>query len=99
MKARPYLLAVAAGILIALSLPGADIFPAIAFGFFLLLFSLRGQPPLRSAFLASITGIVTALIFNTWSLEASRQYTGGVSGESVAIYFALCVYHTGSVAE
>ena len=91
---KQILAAVTAGCLIAIALPGYNIFPAVLAGIVLLLFALKDKSLGRSILLAAVTGFTSGTIYYTWALSASRQYSGLVSNQSIIIYLALSVYHS-----
>jgi apolipoprotein N-acyltransferase len=91
-RSKYLLLAIVSGTLIAISLPGFDYFPAAFAGIAVLFFALRKRNLFVSIANSALAGFTSGAIYFTWALQASRQYTGAVSGESVAIYLALCLY-------
>jgi len=62
-------------------------------GIILLFFSLKEGSFWDTILVSAVAGLTTGLIYFTWSLEASHQYSGAVTGETVFIYLALSFYN------
>lgn len=79
--------------MLAISLPGYDIFPAAFVALIPLFFALENASLQKSFSLAFLAGLTTGLISYTWSIESSLRYSESISVKNILVYAGLSVYH------
>ncbi|MBI2429167.1 MAG: apolipoprotein N-acyltransferase [Ignavibacteriales bacterium] len=87
-------MAVLSGVMLAMSLPGYDIFPAAFVALVPMFFALSNASLKKSFLLAFLTGLTTGLIYYTWSIESSLRYAETISASNILVYMGLSVYHS-----